>query len=272
MPGVRVCRDQPARGEGVHVSNSEGRATHAGPESGARLGNGVRAALTADRCRQGREPRNRPIRGPTRASPAAGHSGHAATARRTRTGGVEDPWQARKHRERDPGAPASGLAHRRQARTVNRKDTTVRYGRRRRTVPEDQRSDRTTGPMSDEARSGPGGNGGGRGGKGTGQGPRGPAHQGPDTEPGGLSPALDPVRQAARDRAIRLNGAVASCLRQRPTAEAYDSLHHDAAPGVDGQTWAAYGEPLETTRRMCRTGSRGERIRPHRSRGRHSAS
>jgi group II intron reverse transcriptase/maturase len=30
--------------------------------------------------------------------------------------------------------------------------------------------------------------------------------------------------------------------------EAYTSLNHDAAPGVDGQTWAAYGEPLETNR------------------------
>ena len=27
--------------------------------------------------------------------------------------------------------------------------------------------------------------------------------------------------------------------------EAYDGLHHEAAPGVDGQTWAAYGENLE---------------------------
>jgi RNA-directed DNA polymerase len=27
--------------------------------------------------------------------------------------------------------------------------------------------------------------------------------------------------------------------------EAVDGLHHDAAPGVAGQTWAAYGENLE---------------------------
>ena len=30
---VRVCRDKPARCEGVQVSDSEGRANHAGPES-----------------------------------------------------------------------------------------------------------------------------------------------------------------------------------------------------------------------------------------------
>jgi retron-type reverse transcriptase len=31
--------------------------------------------------------------------------------------------------------------------------------------------------------------------------------------------------------------------------EADDSLNHDAAPGVDGQTGAAYGEQLDTTLR-----------------------
>jgi hypothetical protein len=45
---VRVCRDQPARSEGVHVSDSEGLATHAGPESCASLGNEVRAAVTGE--------------------------------------------------------------------------------------------------------------------------------------------------------------------------------------------------------------------------------
>jgi len=64
-----------------------------------------------------------------------------------------------------------------------------------------------------------------------------------------LSPALDPVRQAARDRAIRLTALWHHVYASDRLREAYDSLHHDAAPGVDGQTWAAYGEPLETTRR-----------------------
>jgi hypothetical protein len=48
MPGVRVCRDKPARCEGVQVSDSEGLANHAGPESCASLGNGVREALTGE--------------------------------------------------------------------------------------------------------------------------------------------------------------------------------------------------------------------------------
>jgi hypothetical protein len=47
---VRVCRDKPARCERVQVSDSEGRANHAGPESGASCGNGAREALTGERA------------------------------------------------------------------------------------------------------------------------------------------------------------------------------------------------------------------------------
>jgi hypothetical protein len=43
---VGVCRDKPARCEGVHVSDRAGRAHHTGPESGARVGHGARAAWT----------------------------------------------------------------------------------------------------------------------------------------------------------------------------------------------------------------------------------
>jgi hypothetical protein len=43
-----VCRDKPARGERVQVSDSEGLATHAGPESCAGPGNGVSEALTGE--------------------------------------------------------------------------------------------------------------------------------------------------------------------------------------------------------------------------------
>jgi hypothetical protein len=48
MPGVRVCRDKPAWCEGVQVSDSEGLATHAGPESCATPGNGGSEALTGE--------------------------------------------------------------------------------------------------------------------------------------------------------------------------------------------------------------------------------
>jgi len=45
---VRVCRDKPARCEGVQVSDSEGLANHTGPESCASFGNGAREALTGE--------------------------------------------------------------------------------------------------------------------------------------------------------------------------------------------------------------------------------
>jgi len=66
MPGVRVCRDQPARGEGVPRLQQR-RASH---PRGPRVRRAPRergpCSVDRDRCRQGREPRNRPIRGPTR--------------------------------------------------------------------------------------------------------------------------------------------------------------------------------------------------------------
>ena len=47
---VRVCRDKPARCERVHVSASEGLASHAGPEACACCGTGVREALPGERA------------------------------------------------------------------------------------------------------------------------------------------------------------------------------------------------------------------------------
>ena len=64
-----------------------------------------------------------------------------------------------------------------------------------------------------------------------------------------LSRALDRVRQAARDSAIRLTALWHHVYSIDRLREAYNSLNHDAAPGVDGQTWAAYGEQLETNLR-----------------------
>ena len=64
-----------------------------------------------------------------------------------------------------------------------------------------------------------------------------------------LSRALDRGRQAAKESGTRLTALwhqVYSIDRRR---EAYHSLKHKAAPGVDGQTWATYGEQLETNLR-----------------------
>ena len=53
-----------------------------------------------------------------------------------------------------------------------------------------------------------------------------------------LSRALDRGRQAAKERGKRWTALwphVSTMARRR---EAYYNLKHDAAPGVDGQTWA----------------------------------
>jgi RNA-directed DNA polymerase len=61
-----------------------------------------------------------------------------------------------------------------------------------------------------------------------------------------LQRALDRIRQAARrDHAKPLTALWHHVYDINRLREAYDGLNHDAAPGVDGQTWAAYGENLE---------------------------
>ena len=66
---------------------------------------------------------------------------------------------------------------------------------------------------------------------------------------GARSRALDRVRQAAQESGERLTALwhpVSSIDRRR---EADNSLKHDAAPGVEGQTWATDGAPLDTNLR-----------------------
>jgi RNA-directed DNA polymerase len=64
-----------------------------------------------------------------------------------------------------------------------------------------------------------------------------------------LSRALDRVRQAAKDSARRLTALWHHVYAIDRLREAYYRLKHDAAPGGDGQTWAAYGEQLALTLR-----------------------
>src|SRR5262252_1098574 len=60
-----------------------------------------------------------------------------------------------------------------------------------------------------------------------------------------LSRALDRVRQAAKESGKRLTALWHHVDAIDRLREAYNSLTHQAAPGVDGQTWATYGEQLE---------------------------
>ena len=58
-----MCRDKPAQWCRVQVPNSEGLATHAGPESCAGLGNGVCEALTGERAGRVESPEIGPFLG-----------------------------------------------------------------------------------------------------------------------------------------------------------------------------------------------------------------
>jgi len=64
----------------------------------------------------------------------------------------------------------------------------------------------------------------------------------------GAPSALERIRQAAarRDRKTRFTALLHHVYNLDTLREAYYSLKRDAAPGVDGQTWRAYGEALET--------------------------
>ena len=62
-----------------------------------------------------------------------------------------------------------------------------------------------------------------------------------------LQQALDRVRQAARSGpGMRFTALWHHVCDQARMEQAYLGLERTAAPGVDGQTWAAYGEDLET--------------------------
>lgn len=81
------------------------------------------------------------------------------------------------------------------------------------------------------------------------------AHSGkPPTQPRGctyvrsedLPSALERIRQAARpDRKMRFTALRHHVYHPDTLREAYFSLQRKAAPGVDGQTWRAYGEARE---------------------------
>jgi RNA-directed DNA polymerase len=61
-----------------------------------------------------------------------------------------------------------------------------------------------------------------------------------------LPSALERIRQAARrDRTLRFTALLHHVYHPDRLRQAYFRLKREAAPGVDGQTWRAYGEALE---------------------------
>jgi RNA-directed DNA polymerase len=64
--------------------------------------------------------------------------------------------------------------------------------------------------------------------------------------PEDLQSALDRIRQAARrDKKLRFTNLWHHVYDVERLREAYGQLKHQAAPGIDGRTWQAYGENLE---------------------------
>ena len=197
------------------------------------------------------EPRNRAIPGCRRApntrkataTPPLRQGGAAP-------GGVGDPWHARTQCVRDPGGPAPGLVYRPQARAANPRGTAVMHGGRESDssrVPR-KRPNKVEGQTTRRSRE---------------QAEAAEAVEGRELAKGktgehtrvrtqrrsALQRALDRRRQAARrDHAKPLTALWHHVDDSNRLREAYAGLHHEAAPGVDGQTGAAYGETLEAHR------------------------
>ena len=62
---------------------------------------------------------------------------------------------------------------------------------------------------------------------------------------GSVSPGLDRVRQAAKERKKEKFTALLHHLDANLLRYAYQALRREAAAGVDGVTWREYGEALE---------------------------
>ncbi len=89
--------------------------------------------------------------------------------------------------------------------------------------------------------------GGGDGGKGASQEELARARHEPDTVPEDIvTSGLERVRQAARrNRQERFTALMHHVCDVARLAETYRGTNRKAAPGIDGQTWAEYGEDLE---------------------------
>ena len=87
------------------------------------------------------------------------------------------------------------------------------------------------------------------GAKGGGRGERGRSARGPGTEPATPSSGIDRVRKAAQERKGERFTTLLHHIDAKLLHQAYHWLKREAAPGVDGMTWEAYGDGLEA--RLC---------------------
>jgi len=198
------------------------------------------------------EPRHRAIPGCRRAP----HTRQATATTPLRPGvaapgGVEAPWHARQHGGRHPGGPAPGLGDRTQTRTAHPRGTAVRHGGRASAssrVPRkrpNQVEGGTTRRRREQAEAAAAVEGRERATGKTGEPTRGRAQR-----RSARQRALDRIRPAARrDHAQPLTALWPQGDDIHRLREAYDGLNREAAPGVDGQPWAASGAHLEAHRR-----------------------
>jgi len=175
--GVRVRRDKPAMWCRVQVPDSEGCASHTGPESGVALGNGRREAWPGECAGRVWSPDIGQSWVPTRSEHAEGHTVDAVMARCRRTRRGRRPLACTETRCAEPGRPCIWPG----AVRLGPHGAPKGYDRDGRVqgVGQPHSIDETPEPGCWCARTG-----GGGGEKGAGQGERGPAYQGPDAVPG----------------------------------------------------------------------------------------
>jgi hypothetical protein len=188
---------------------------------------------------------------PTRSAHAEGHSGHATRARRTPT------WRGRRPLAgtetvcaglgrpcvcpgpSPPGPHGAPHGHDRDARTQGVGPCQSTYEA---TAPREPQA-----LPNQQAQGAPAEVGEGRE---LAKGNAGQHTRGRTPGRAALSRALDRGRQAAQERGKRLTARWPHVSTMDRLREASYRRNHDAAPGVDGQTWAAYGEPLDTKLRQ----------------------
>ena len=241
---VRVCRDKPARCEGVEVSDSEGLANHTGPESCASVGNGVREALTGEcagrvlspeiglflgadalltRGRQqwghryGKAPPH-----PAGSKPPGMHGNIVCGTREAlHLAWAIAPRPARRT-QKGHGRDARGQG---VGQLYSTEEASEQHPGRTAMAEDVEGRELAKGKTDEQTRV-------------------------RTQRRSALQRALDRLRQAARrDHAKPLTALWHHVYDINRLREAYDGLNRDAAPGVDGQTWAAYGENLEANLR-----------------------
>src|SRR6266700_1721734 len=228
---------------GMEESDAEGLATHGGPEPCAGAREGAGEALAGERAGRAMEPRNQQNRGAHAVQEAEGNT--AGSARRELPGGPARSENQgmyassmRENRESPPlahptirGGPF-GEGQGRKPELGGQSDSPVVPAKPANKAARGEAAHTQAAAESVEGRGLAKGNTESAARSGRGAGIRAPR-------------ALDRVRQVAeRDKEVRFTALLHHVDVER-LRTAYLALRRQAAPGVDGVTWAAYGRNLE---------------------------